>query len=273
MLSFKDIKQTPIIAVLDHYGIELTPKGSDLIGTCPLCEGNGFKVSERKNVFNCFSCKKGGDVITFVSFKEGITLREAARRIPGIAQEHAPPSHREALPATPPADPLSYPTPDTAAAAKPFRANPPITIALQLDPARTPYAEATARYFEAGYCGKGLHRGRVAVPIHNARGELVAYVGRGEDGDRYPKNYTRGVEVYNLHRGKGKIVILVADLYEVWTLYEQGRPNAVALCGREVAPEQLAALQESGVKAIDLRIRAMDIVAALIPHFYVWLHC
>jgi DNA primase len=269
MLSFKEIKQTPILDILDQYEIELTPKGSDLIGTCPLCEGTGFKVSERKNVFNCFSCKKGGDIITFVSLKEGITLREAAKRIQGMTQEHGTQSHAEALHAPQPADPPPLPIPAAFDAAKPLRANPPITIALQLDPARTPYAEATARYFGTGYCGKGLHRGRVAVSIHNARGELVAYVGRGEDGDKYPKNYMQGVEVYNLHRAKGKIVILVEDIYEVWTLYEQGRQNAVALLWREVSPEQIAAFKKSGVKAIDLRVREMDIVTALIPHFYV----
>jgi DNA primase len=268
-LVFKEIKQTPICDILQWYKIELTPKGSDLIGVCPLCGGNGFKVSARKNVFNCFSCKQGGDVITFVSKKEGITLREAARRIQSMAQEHGTQSHEEALQAVQPVSPLPLPTPAIPEAAKPLRFNPPLTIALTLDPARTPYAEATARYFEAGYCGRGLHRGRVALPIHNARGELVAYVGRGEDGDKYPKNYMRGLEVYNLHRGKGKIVILVEDIYHVWELYEHGRHTAVALLGREVSPEQILALQESGVKAIDLRIREMGIVAELIPHFYV----
>jgi hypothetical protein len=54
---------------------------------------------------------------------------------------------------------------------------------------------------------------------------------------------------------------------------QQSKHNAVALLGREISEEQIAALRESGARAIDLRIREMDIVASLILHFYVRLSC
>lgn len=272
MLVFKEIKQTPIIQIADYYHLSLTPKGADLCGTCPLCGGSGFKISEQKNVFKCFSCKAGGDVITFVSLVEGIKLRDAAKRIQeDIAGKNGHESHCKAVGDTQKTDPIPTTRPAPKTSTQAFRSNSPISISLELDPTKTPFAEDTARYFEAGYCSRGLHRGRVAIPIHNAKGELVAYVGKGEDDDKYPKNYTTGIDVYNLHRAQGsKILIVVESVYEVWFLYEQqSKRNAVALLGKEVSPEQTTALRESGAKAIDLRIQDMNIVSALVPHFYV----
>jgi DNA primase len=43
--------------------------------------------------------------------------------------------------------------------------------------------EETARHFGVGFfLGRGSMSGCVVIPIHNERGELVAYVGRSIDG-------------------------------------------------------------------------------------------
>lgn len=271
-LSFSEVKKTPIGDILDHYAIELTPRGSDLVGACPLCWGNGFKVSERKNVFNCFSCQTGGDVITFVAKKEGITLRQAAETILRIAQGHgeAEGDVQEGKPA-----PIPGPTAEDRlpASSSDLRSNPPFTGTLKLHP-HPDWDEKTLEYFHAGACGRGMHRGRLAISLHDQAGNLTGFLGRGSDNDKYPRDYIRGVEVYNLHRVKGKKVILFEDIFEVWRYYEQqGREDAAALLGREISEEQLVALIQHGIKAVDLRIREMDIVSLLLPHFYVWLHC
>jgi hypothetical protein len=62
---------------------------------------------------------------------------------------------------------------------------------------------ATLEYFGAGYCTKGLLKGRLAIPIHNGAGKLVAYAGLALDPattPRYlfPPNFHPGLEVFNL---------------------------------------------------------------------------
>jgi len=69
----------------------------------------------------------------------------------------------------------------------------------------------TIAFFEAGYHGgKGIIKGRVVVPIHNERGELVAYAGRwpgneppeGEGKYKLPPGFHKPLEIFNLHRSK-----------------------------------------------------------------------
>ena len=76
--------------------------------------------------------------------------------------------------------------------------NKPLTFTLKdVDPTH-PYLrqrgikEETARNFGVGFFpGKGSMVGRVVIPIHNERGELVAYAGRSIDGTD-PKVQTAG---------------------------------------------------------------------------------
>ena len=61
--------------------------------------------------------------------------------------------------------------------------------------------------------------GRIVFPIHNLKGELVAFVGRAlkDDGPRYklPPGFHKSHEIYNLHNIKGNTVTVVEGL---WTL-------------------------------------------------------
>ena len=50
--------------------------------------------------------------------------------------------------------------------------------------------------------------GRVVIPIHNERGELVAYAGRSIDGSepkyKLPAGFHKSLELFNLHRAIGE---------------------------------------------------------------------
>lgn len=102
-----------------------------------------------------------------------------------------------------------------------------------------------------GYCRKGLMKERIAIPIHNGRGELVAYVGRAIDDRtpiqeryRYPAGFHREWELFNFHRAfrarktNGFGLLVTEDFLDVFRLYEAGYANAVALMGRSVSPRQ-----------------------------------
>ena len=61
--------------------------------------------------------------------------------------------------------------------------------------------------FGVGYCSKGMMAGRIAIPIHNPEGLVVAYAGRclGEpDGDtakyKLPPGFRKSQELFNIDR-------------------------------------------------------------------------
>ncbi len=62
--------------------------------------------------------------------------------------------------------------------------NPPMTFELKNLDVKHPYLKQrgvgakTIKEFGLGYCNRGLMKDRVVIPIHNPKGELVAYAGR-----------------------------------------------------------------------------------------------
>jgi hypothetical protein len=75
----------------------------------------------------------------------------------------------------------------------------------------------TAQEFRIGfYRGPGLLAGRLVIPIHNERGELVAYCGRALDGAlpryRFPGGFAKSEVLFNFHRaaacGKPAVIVL-----------------------------------------------------------------
>ena len=89
------------------------------------------------------------------------------------------------------------------------------------------------------------------IPIHDERGELVAYAGRfpGEEGwpegegkYKLPGKFQKSLVVYNLHRVKDGAaadgLILCEGFFDVMWLFQAGVRNAVALMGSVMSPEQ-----------------------------------
>lgn len=72
-------------AVIESYGVRLKKKGANYVGLCPFHEEKtpSFTVNPKTNLYHCFGCNAGGDVIGFVTKKEGIGFREAFDRLNG----------------------------------------------------------------------------------------------------------------------------------------------------------------------------------------------
>lgn len=45
---------------------------------CPMCKEHKIVVKPEKQIFYCFSCRKGGDIISLVAQAEDLTQAEAA---------------------------------------------------------------------------------------------------------------------------------------------------------------------------------------------------
>lgn len=80
--SFLDdlIARNDIVDVVGSY-VALQQKGSNLFGLCPFHNEKtpSFSVSPSKQIYHCFGCKKGGDVISFVRDIENLGYMDAVR--------------------------------------------------------------------------------------------------------------------------------------------------------------------------------------------------
>jgi len=78
------------------------------------------------------------------------------------------------------------------------------------------------------YTGKGLLRGRIVIPIHNASGELIAYAGPAIDGQepkyRFPAGFRKSLVLFNLHRAiatNGKTMIAVEGFFDTIAVHQR----------------------------------------------------
>ncbi|MBE9528746.1 MAG: DNA primase [Proteobacteria bacterium] len=71
-----------IVQVVSEY-MALKKQGSGYVGLCPFHSEKtpSFSVNEQKEIYYCFGCNEGGNVISFVMKKEGLSFPEAARKL------------------------------------------------------------------------------------------------------------------------------------------------------------------------------------------------
>lgn len=78
---FERAKDVTFDVVLGELGLldQLKVVGDEIRGKCPLCGGERcFSANPVKGKYNCFRCKKGGDVIDFVAFYRKVEKKQAA---------------------------------------------------------------------------------------------------------------------------------------------------------------------------------------------------
>ena len=84
LVDFKKIKEEVGFGlVLNKLGLldEMKLDGDEFVGFCPLHRGEKkkptFYANGRKGVFQCFACKKKGNVLDFAAAVQGLGIREA----------------------------------------------------------------------------------------------------------------------------------------------------------------------------------------------------
>jgi DNA primase len=63
--------------------VSLKKKGREMVGLCPFHEDHkpSMNVSTTKQIFKCFACGAGGDVLKFIQMREGLTFSQAVERL------------------------------------------------------------------------------------------------------------------------------------------------------------------------------------------------
>ncbi len=264
-VDFKAVKASvSMLQILDHYGLTERFKRSNdsLSGACPIHAGENptqFRVSLSKNCWNCFGqCKRGGNVLDFVSLKEGVSPRQAALRIAEWFQLSfdAPIANGKSEAVGAADKPTSSPTrAKSASASDEAGPNKPLGFQLQnLDTAHPYLAERglsqeTVAEFGLGYCAKGSMSGRIVIPIHNPEGQLIAYTGRwpGEPTEGTPKyklpaGFKKAQELFNLHRAIQQppdvSLVIVEGFFDCIKLWQHGLKRVVALMGSTLSQAQ-----------------------------------
>jgi len=286
-VDFRTVKQAVTVhMVLDHYEVRgLKESRGELRGRCPISkckDDDPFSANVSKNCFQCFSCKRKGNVLDFVAAMEKCSVRDAALK---LAEWFSVPNGNG----------NEEPAEQSAAESRGESAagNMPLTFELKgVDPAHEYLRERgitqeTAETFSAGFfSGKGSMSGRVVIPIHNSSGELVAYAGRAIDGSepkyKLPTGFQKSLELFNLHRLQGsREVVLVEGFFDCMKIWQAGFPGA-ALMGSSLSEQQERLLvqrfqvavllldgDEAGQRATDeclLRLgRRMWVKAVVVP--------
>ncbi len=85
-IDFNLVKQSVSMEMLIiYYGLfSVQRKGNEVRLRCPFHNGksdNSMAINLARDMFYCFGCKQGGNVIKFVSKYEDCPVKEAARRL------------------------------------------------------------------------------------------------------------------------------------------------------------------------------------------------
>jgi DNA primase len=261
-VDFKAVKAALTMEqVLQHYGLfdRFKKSGDSLSGPCPIHKGSNptqFRVSISKNIWNCFSeCKHGGNTLDFIARMENVSIHAAALR--AIEWFHL---DRDAMSANseqdeeqsneaPKPKPTSKPPPENNAPNKPLK--------FRLDKLVRDHPYLIERGltletivdFGAGYCAKGMMADRIAIPIHNPEGQIVAYAGRwpgepAEDTPKYklPQGLRKSLELFNIDRAikepPDRPLIIVEGFFDCMKLHQHGCRKVVALMGSTMSAAQ-----------------------------------
>ena len=270
-IDFKAVKSAITMErVLEHYGLldKFKKTGDSLSGSCPIHKGSNptqFRVSVSKNIWHCFSeCKGGGNVLDFIARIEDVSIHAAALKaiewfglITEAVSAHAA-QQGKSEGDTPKRDTPSEPKVAEQKAApvtEETGPNKPLKFRLDKLERSHPYltdrglTQETIVDFGVGYCVKGMMAERIAIPIHNLDGGVVAYCGRwpGEPAADVPKyklppGFRKSLELFNIDRAVKELaekpLVIVEGFFDCMKLHQHGCRKVVALMGSTMSAGQ-----------------------------------
>ncbi|MEM8539418.1 MAG: CHC2 zinc finger domain-containing protein [Pseudomonadota bacterium] len=270
-VNFKEVRESADFgAVLSSYGIEMIKDGQkegQFKALCPFHDDQdpSMKVNTDRNIFNCFSCGEGGNVLDFVMKQDGSDVRAAALKVADIANVPSSPAPQRSKPKKRRKDPVADPKPDAEELdGVPY--NKPLTFQLQSLATDHSFFNERAitdrmiKDFGLGIAQKGMMKDRLVFPIHNKTGELVAYCGRWveepeDDQPKYkqPPKFHKELELFNWHQAQGLIkkgqpLLIVESFLAVVKLHVWGFP-VVSPMGRSLSDTQIETIKAAKIKS------------------------
>jgi len=260
-IDFAELKDRIAIEdAIPKLDLGLKERNGQWRGPCPACQSGGDRalvITPAKQAFYCFGARTGGDVIALTAHIRDCGMKEAAEFLVGNSTV---PSRNSTSSAK--ATWNSSGTVPEERKKEAARSLQPLTYLQPVHPAVQALGldEATCEAFSAGYASKGIMRGRLAIPIHDWEGELLAYCGRAVKGESptliFPNGFMPEEHIFNAHRIDDGELFLVREPLEVLKASENGIDNVVAFLTDAIGAEQLqrlaALMDEKGCDTVEL---------------------
>ncbi|WP_243321445.1 DNA primase [Geothrix sp. SG200] len=275
---------TDLLALVGQ-AVKLRKQGSAFVGLCPFHaeRSPSFQVVPNRGFYHCFGCGKHGDAFAWLMEREGMTFPEALEQLARAAGIDLP-QRRER-----PAAEVDLETRLRAAleAAQAFYERQldrheaaraylrqrgyegPFVTEAGFGMAPDGWDPLVTHLRGLNFSGELLEqaglasrsergtqidflRNRLTIPIHDARGRLVAFGGRimGEGQPKYLNTrdtalFHKGETLFGFHRAKGAMkegALVVEGYFDVLQLHQHGIHQAVAPLGTALTEEHLKAL-------------------------------
>ena len=260
-LDFVALKeQLPIDRAIDLLGLELKQRNGQWRGPCPACQSGGERalvITPAKNAFYCFGGRIGGDVIALAAHIRVCSMKDAAAFLAG---------ENSTVPGNGTSSDAGNSSPSTPVPEErrkeDIRSLRPLTY---LQPGhegleQLGLVEDTCVSFGAGYAPKGIMRGRLAIPVHDWNGNLLAYCGRSVTGESpiltFPNGFQPEEHIFNANRGGEGELVLTRDPLDVLLATQNGIDNAVCFLTQTVSPQQLqimaAFMDNAGIEHLEI---------------------
>ncbi len=268
------IKDATDLVALIGQAVKLRKQGAAWVGLCPFHSERSpsFQVLADRGFYHCFGCGKHGDAFSWIMEREGLTFPETMEQLARSAGIELPKMRER-----PPAEvDLESKLREALDAAQAFyeqkrRETPRAEDYLKrrgisetfLQEAGFGYApdswEALVNHLrklgfshelieQAGLASRSERgslvdflRNRLTIPIHDARGRLIAFGGRafGDDKPKYLNTretalFSKSQILFGFHRAKGHLrdgALVVEGYFDVLQLHQEGIQAAVAPLG------------------------------------------
>ncbi|HJV88757.1 MAG TPA: DNA primase [Holophagaceae bacterium] len=276
------VKDATDLLTLVGQAVKLKKAGASWTGLCPFHaeRSPSFQVVPEKGFYHCFGCGKHGDAFSWLMEREGMTFPEALETLARHAGIEMP-KQRERSSEEVDAEARLRSALDAAqafferelerhGAARTYLRERGITEAFGKEAGFGVAPDAWDRLIDhlkgLGFSGELLEqaglvsrtergtlidflRDRLTLPIHDARGRIVAFAGRAF-GDAKPKYmntretalFKKGETLFGFHRAKGQMrdgALIVEGYFDVLQLHQQGIHAAVAPMGTSLTEEHL----------------------------------
>jgi len=254
-IDFAQLKADfPIEDCFEKLGLHMKRRGEAFRGPCPICRSGGDRalvVTPAKHSFYCFGAKIGGDVIALVAHILDCDMKSAAAFLLGKGSDEISDNAKTKSQTVP-----EERTKETTRSLQPLSYLEPKHHLVQ----KIGLDETTCAYFGAGYAPKGIMRGRLAIPIHDRSGKLIAYCGRALKGEQpklvFPRDFEPEEHLFNAHQMSGEELVLVRDPLEVLIATQNGVDNVVSVFADIITCNQLRMLadlmEQNGCEAVEI---------------------
>ena len=300
--AVQEIKDRLDLADLVSEHLRLQKAGRDLKGLCPFHQEKtpSLYVSPAKQLWHCYGCQKGGDHFTFVMDIEHVdflgALRLLAEKVGVELEESEGAGRRRQLRRV-----IQQLNQLAAKYFHHVLMEQPAGLRALMRLEERGISRASMAEFELGFApaaqrrdnlvrflrrhgikdtdmieaGLALRsaegagelwdrfRQRIMIPIHDERGELIAFGGRVLDEAQQPKYlntsqtalYDKGRTLFNLHRARkgiheAKHAVLMEGYFDAITAWQSGVPNVVTTSGTALTEHQVRLLKRETAELV-----------------------